>query len=244
MKLRALICTSVLLVGGSLATAGVAPTTLGTLQDLINSGATGVTIGDKTFYNFSYQGVASGGPQASAIMVTQAPGPDLGLRFSFQWTATDGETADSVIQYFVHVNDTTPTQREITSVGLSQNSTILGSSLATHATVTETVATKDGTILGNFSTFDAGPAFSALNRLSSTFAVSPTRDLFLTKDISVTAAVGDDTATISSVDNTFQQTPGGSSVPVPAAGWMGLSTLLLGAFAPIRRRVRAIIGVR
>src|SRR5689334_21579631 len=110
MKFRAIAALSVLAVGSSLANAGIA--SLGTVQDLIDSGATGITIGDKHFYNFSYQGT---GVTADEINVIRAPGTDVGLEFQFNWSSTGGVNEDSVIRYNVHVIDPA---RTITAVGL------------------------------------------------------------------------------------------------------------------------------
>jgi hypothetical protein len=246
MKLRAFL-TVLALTGASMASAQTltVPTTL---SGLIAAGSTGVTIGDKTFYDFT----VSGDIAASNINVVQAPGSDLGLEFQANWTSTNGNNLDTLIRYKVHVN-TAPTQQAISSVGLAFDGTGTGTNIGTNASVTETIDDLMGNQLGQISVFDAGTAGGTLNRDTASFTLSaPVRDLWLTKDISVhslvslpvteditkLAAVAPDTSSISFVDNTFHQvTTGASSVPVPPAALMALTTLGLGAFAPIRRRV-------
>jgi hypothetical protein len=217
-----------------------------TYSGLIGTGSTGVTIGDKTFYDFTLTGDIA----ASNITVVQAPGADIGLEFQANWSSNNGNNMDTLIRYKVHVNSTT---QKIASVGLNFDGTSTGTNLGINAGVTETVSDLMGNQLGQISVFDAGPSNSALNRDSASFTLaSPSTDLWLSKDISVhslvnqqeipsaltkLAAVAPDTATISFVDNTFHQTIGTASVPVPPAALMALTTLGLGAFAPIRRRV-------
>jgi len=236
MKLSILAAVGALFAG-SLATAAVTPLP-GTLDQLVASGSTGVTVGDKTFYDFT----VTGSVDAGRINVIQAPGTDVGVEFQFNWSSTAGNNLDTLIRYKVHVNDTTPTQRLITGVGLHFDGTTSAGNadLGTNATVTETISDLLGNTLGQITTFNAGANFSAINHNDGSFQlVNPTRDLMLAKDIMVHSTANGGTATISLVDNTFQQTPVGtpSSVPLPPAAVMAISTLALGAIAPIRRRI-------
>ena len=246
MKFRAIAALGVLALGSSLATAGVSG--LGTLQDLINAGNNGITIGDKQFYNFSYQGT---GVTADQINVIRAPGSDIGLEFQFSWSSTGGVNEDSVIRYNLHVTDP---GRTITAVGLHfDGNATNNTSLLTNANVTESVTDLGGNSLGNISVINFGSNFPTLNRNDATLPIASLRDLAVTKDIMVhsagpalqLAAVADaattPTATITLVDNTFKQN-GTSSVPLPPAAWMALSTLGLGALAPLRRKVRSLMS--
>ena len=82
---------------------GLVKADLITLADYIATGATGVQIDDKLFYNFTYTpaGVA---PAAADITVTQITDPgNPGLKFVAGWLALAGQTADSNISYFVKV---------------------------------------------------------------------------------------------------------------------------------------------
>jgi hypothetical protein len=229
MKFSALAAAGALLAA-SLASAATVPLP-NTLDQLIASGAT-VTIGDKTFSNFS----VAGGVAADQIHVVQAPGTNVGVEFQFNWSATDGDSTDTLIRYQVHVNDI---NSKITGVGLHFDGTTDANnqSLGNNATVTETISNIGGTPIGQISTFNAGPNFSSLNRNDATLAVSPTSDLLLAKDIMVHSVIGSDTATISLVDNTFQQTTSPSVVPLPPAAVMGFASILIGSLVMFRRRI-------
>ena len=246
MKLRAFL-TALMISGASMASAQTISLP-GTLGGLVASGSTGVTIGDKTFYDFT----VSGNVDASSINVVQAPGSDLGLEFQYNWSSSNGNNLDTLIRYKVHVNTAT-VQQKISSVGLNFDGNGTGANVGTNGSVTETISDLTGNQLGQISVFNAGTAGGTVNRNSATFTLTtPTRDLWLTKDISVhslvtvqtfaegltkLAAIAPDTGTISFVDNTFHQTTGASSVPLPPAALMALATLGMGALTPIRRRI-------
>jgi hypothetical protein len=231
---------SVLAAAGAMFLVSVAgaATIPNTLDQLVSAGSAGITVGDKTFYDFT----VTGGVGAGQINVVQAPGTDVGIEFQFNWSSTAGNNLDTLIRYKVHVNDTTPTQRLITGVGLhfDGNTDSGNTNVGTNATVTESVSDLSGNILGQLSTFNAGSNFSSVNRNDASFVVtSPTRDLMLAKDIMVHSTANGGTATISLVDNTFQQSPPTvpSSVPLPPAALMAISSIALGAFTPLRRRI-------
>jgi hypothetical protein len=246
MKFHALAAFGVLALGSSLANAGVA-TTLGTVQDLINAGADGITVGDKQFYNFSYQGT---GVTADQINVVPAPGSDVGVEFQFHWSSSNGNNEDSVIRFDVHVLDPV---KMVSGIGLHfDGNATNNNSLLTSASVTESVADLGGNAIGSLSVFNAGPNFSSVNHNDAFLAITPTRDLMVTKDIllhSFADVTADDapaatvpTSTISLVDNTFRQTGGPTAAPLPPAAWTALTMLGLGAIAPLRRRVRAVLA--
>ena len=228
MKFAVLAAAGAVLAG-SLATAATVPLP-STLDQLIASGAT-VTIGDKTFSNFSVAGDVA----ANQIQVVKAPGTNVGVEFQFSWSATDGDTEDTLIRYQVHVND--PTSK-ITGVNLSFNGTTNAGnqSPGNSASVTETVSALGGSPIGQISVFNAGPNFSSLNRNSASLTVSPTSDLLLAKDVTVHSITGSDTATISLVDNTFQQTST-SVVPLPRAAVMALASIVMGSLVLLRKRI-------
>jgi len=190
-----------------------------TLQDLINAGSQGITIGDKTFYNFSYQG----SPAApSDIAITRPDSSDIGLQFNYSWHSADGINEDAVIRYCVHVNDTTP-QNLINGVGLKFNGTANPAGVLTNASVTENVTDLNGNELAGspISVIDFGPG-NANNRDSASLTVDPAvRDLCVTKDISVHSAPANLQGGVSSitfVDNTFSQVPEPASLGLVAAG--------------------------
>lgn len=245
MKIRAFATIGVLSLGSSLASAGTV-SSLGTLQSLIDAGSTGITVGDKQFYDFSYQGT---GVTASQINVIAAPGSDVGVEFQFNWSSADGNNADSDIRFNVHVLDPA---KMINGIGLHFDGNVSnGSGLLTNASVTEAVTDMSGNAIGNLSVFNAGPSFPSMNHNDAFLAIAPTTDLSVTKDILVHSAAPivadfvpaatDPTATISVVDNTFRQTGGPTSVPLPPAAWAALSTIALGVLAPLRRKVRTVL---
>ena len=248
MKLRT-ITLAVLALGGSVASAG---TSLGTLQDLINDGATGITVGDKQFYNFSYMGSNNDGanvaPTPAQINVVQAPGSDLGLEFQFNWNSSNGQNLDSAIRFTVHVLDS---KALITGLGLHFDGSATGNtSLLTNASVTETAADLNNNPLGVISVFNAGSNFTSRNRNDALLDLGAgVKDLMLTKDITVHSAASETggTATISLVDNTFRQSgntvvPPGTVVPIPPAAWTGITTLGLIGAASMKRKLRTLIG--
>jgi hypothetical protein len=214
-----------------------------TLQDLINlNGTGGFTIGDKQFFNFSYLGSASNpanpSPTPTQIFITTAPGSNIGLTFeSADWFSADGGNVDSLIRYAVRVTD--PTQR-ISVVNLSFNGDAVTPGTSTTAAITENVSPIDS--LGNpdltqpaqqVSVIDYGDS-NPDNRLVSPLTLSsPLSGIYVTKDIQLHSAprlLGGGTATISAVNNSYQQT----TVPEPAAiGLFGL------AGAALLRRRRA-----
>jgi len=238
MKFRAFAAAFVVL-GGSFAAAAVTALP-STLDQLINLGNTGVTIGDKTFYDFTY---LSTSVPAASVNVVQAPGSNIGLEFQFSWSASAGNSEDSTIRYKVHVNDTTPTQQLITGVGLSFNGTTSSNNtdLGTNANVVETIDDLSGNPLGQISVVNFGPNNSSFNHNSNTFTLTtPTRDLLLVKDIMVhsTTNNGAGTATVSTVDNSFQQTTTTTTVPLPPAALTGFGTIALGIATFGRGRFR------
>lgn len=246
MKFRALAAFGVLALGSSLANAGVV-TGLGTVQDLINAGSTGITVGDKQFYNFTYLG---SGLTPDQITVVPAPGSDIGIEFQGNWSSANGINEDSDIRFSVHVLDPT---KLITGIGLHFDGNATNNNgLLTNASVTEAVTDLNGNAIGNLSVFNAGPNFASVNRNDALLAIAPTRDLMVTKDIllhSFADVTADDapaatvpTSTISLVDNTFRQTGGPTAAPLPPAAWTALSMVGLGAIAPLRRKVRAVLA--
>lgn len=217
----------------------VAPTALRadtlTLQQLIDRGSAGIIVGDKQFYDFSYlgsptpsTGIPNPAPTADQIVVAPITGPMFGLSFSAAWDSAAGLNQDSLIRYYVHVLDGTP-QQAIDGVGLKFNGADPLTGPATNATVTETVETIGGSVLGQFSVFNdgAGAPYDSLN--NSITLPSPMRDLFVIKDIMVHSSTTGGVSTISFVDNTFHQI----ATPLPQAAWAGL--LLIGGLAVCKR---------
>lgn len=203
---------------------------INTLQDLINAGSTGVTVGGINFHDFSYQGAPPAGamppsanpaPTASQILVTSSDTGNPGLRFTFAWNSRDGLNQDSVIRYSASSVGGT-----FSGVGLDFNSTVTPGVL-TSSSVTETVGDSAGSPLGQISVIDRGAGATG-NRTSDLFTIAPPlSNLTLIKDISVHSAPvtdGGGTASITFVDNTF--------IPEPST----LGLIGLAAVGMVRRR--------
>src|SRR5512142_2603097 len=99
-KMRLSLCVLAGAAGLAAQTASAAPIpNISTLQDLINAGHSGIIIGDKQFYDFSYIGSPTSGPNpaptASQISVAGAPGSNIGLSFSYAWESAEGFNQDS-----------------------------------------------------------------------------------------------------------------------------------------------------
>lgn len=245
MKHRALVAV-LATFGGSYAAA--APPLSATLADLINLGDTGVTVGDKAFYDFSYLGSPTS-ITAAQIRVVQAPGSDIGIEFQYHWTSTNANNEDAVIRFKVHVNDP---KEAIQAAAVHFDGTAYAvndpahpnADLGTNGTVTETINDVSGNPVANnnqIEVFDAGANFAAFNRDSATFMLPmPARDLMLEKDISAHSTIGGGTAAISIVDDTFPQTPP-VSIPLPPPAWAGLSAIALGLWSPVRRRLLRLL---
>lgn len=248
MKHRALVAV-LATFGGSYAAAATTPLSA-TLADLINLGDTGVTVGDKTFYDFSYLGSPTS-ITPEQVRVIQAPGSDVGIEFQYHWTSTNANNEDAVIRFNVHVNDP---KEAIQAVDVHFDGTAYAANdqshpnadLGTNGTVTETINDVSGNPVTNnnqIELFDAGADFAAFNRDSATFMLpTPARDLMLEKDISAHSTIGGGTAAISIVDNTFPQTPPPISIPLPAPAWAGLSAIALGLWSPVRRRLFRLLA--
>ncbi|MDB5299991.1 MAG: hypothetical protein JWO87_1654 [Phycisphaerales bacterium] len=216
---------------------------ISTLQDLINAGHSGITVGDKNYYDFTYAGAplasaspspANPAPTASQISVTQPDASIQGFRFSYNWNSTtfSGNNQDSLISYSVHVLDTSP-QNFIETVGLDFGATA-GGGILDNSTVSEKVLTLDGTgTYGTLNVKEFGPG-NPNNVDSAAFDLpGGIRDLRLTKDIAVhssSTTFQQGFATIAYVDNTFKD------VPEPVAG----SFLMVGAGMLLVRRRKLV----
>ena len=199
-----------------------------TLSQLIAAGQTGIIVGDKQFYGFSYSGQPAQPPDITVVTSTT---PNVGLRFEYNWNSTGGAKTDSIINYFVHTLDSTP-QALITGVGLDFNGTTTGATdPTTNATVNETISDANQTPIGQAQVIDFGPG-NAGDVDSNTFTLpTPQRTLFVRKDIQANSSTTSGTSTIGFVDNTFIQ-----NVPEPAS-----LMLLAAAGLPIVLRRRASV---
>jgi hypothetical protein len=202
----------------------------GTLAEYDASGFS-CTLGDLTFSDFSYIGIADGGagvPSDAGVAVTPVPagsGPtgftsDSGLLFTAAWLASSGQTVDSSITYDV----TTTNTGGITDLALD----IVGGALGTGtASVAEAAA------------FPPAPPTESLDTVFSTGFNSPSDEVTfppessvsLTKDIALVGGSAG-TAHISDVYNLFSEgVP--STVPEPSSLLLCAGIL---AFIPFARR--------
>ncbi len=192
------------------------------LQDLIDSGTTGFTVGDKHFYDFSYTPTGTSVPTASQITVGLAPGTDYGLRFGFGWFSLNGINVDSRIDYRVDVTDPNPAVA-IDGINLDYNGVAQNNAEALVAETVDTLAGKQLALLA------VTPGDSQV-----TVPINPIqRSLLIDKDIQLfsapTATMVNNYSAISFVDNSFSQT-------APEPGPMALIGLAVYGLLLRRRR--------
>jgi hypothetical protein len=211
-----------------------------TLADLIASNGT-VVSGDKIFSNFNYTSTANSSmPSAAGVTVTATSlNGNVGILFTGNFSAINGEHDDASIFYTVTIAPAFQSTFKITDIHLDTDIQSVGVNGGTSTgTITETITgsvppgaagqfAQNFNIVGNTNRQISSPPF--------TLPGSGYTSLTIEKDIALSAAVGN-TETVSIISQTFSQT---SSVPVPAAAWMGMSTLAgMGGLGVLRRRSR------
>lgn len=225
--LRALIASAVGAAAFALPTTAKAVDT--TLNTLITGGAnaaTGITLGDKHYYDFTFSSSGDAPVAAGAVGVSltnDAAGNHYQLRFNFSQDILDasaGQTTDVVISYKVDVLGA----QLINRVGLAFDGNVNPDAGDASASVTETVRTVDGSPLASGSDNDTA-ILDVFNDGTgglpddndATLAVIPTRSLEFTKDIIVSSRPGGGRVTITTVDNFVDQVPEPGSVALLAA---------------------------
>lgn len=195
--------------------------TSGTLASLIALGDTGITIGDKQFYDFGYTGSSQGGATAitaAGITVTAITTPnDPGLQFNAAWTVGANQILDSGITFKVQV---LPGGNAIEDVNASM--TGFDAIPAGIVGVAETFSLEpSNTVIGSLGLFSDGTTSVSYDEkfLTPTLGI-----LDVTKDISVNGnslGIGN-FATVSFVDDQFSEVPVPPSVLLLGSGLLGL----------------------
>jgi len=206
--------------------AGAITTTMDTLVGTGSNAATGLTLGDKHYSNFTFSSSGDAPVAASAVDVSLVSSDNdnhYQLRFTFardQLDAPAGQTTDVVITYQIDVLGS----QLINRVGLAFDGSVTGGNGNAAASVIETIRTADGSDLepgapvsdnATISVFNDGTG-TGTDVNSTSIAVNPTRSLLFTKDILVSSREGGGRVLITTVDNFVDQVPEPASAAVLA----------------------------
>jgi hypothetical protein len=204
-----------------------------TLAQYVALGAAGCTIGDKTFYDFSYGDTVSGGATATAAASVNVytvgdtgeaiAGPDYGVQFESSWGAADGQTNDAVIQFDVAV--TSGSNYLITDAGLAQDAFVNGT--GSEATVAEQICQGVPCDLSTWDTYTFQANNGAVDSGATDTVISPSGAVTVAKDINVTGGSTGLGANLSIVQDVFSQT----AIPEPRALSLLLGLGLVAGFA-------------
>ncbi len=179
-----------------------------------------------TFNSFtceaSKMGAAVGG--CKSLGVTTLSNPVPGLQFNTAQTAYGVFSFDdAVLDYHVH------SASQITNIGLDFNGNFMGYAISS---VTETIKNDLGKVVGQ-AEVSCG-AFVGCTRQDTIALNGSYDDLYVTKDINVTAIFG--YSNISYIDQTFDPTP----TPEPSS-FMLLGSALIGVGGFLRRRSKVAV---
>ena len=225
-------------VGALSCLAGPIVTSTATLDSLIDADGGSLTVGDKTFTNFSLTSSCSNCTPDSANFInisTLNDGGLLGLRISGPFAAMGpGAFGDWVISFDIQVNPAAG--MGITNVGLLFNGAVVAPAPGSFADVVETVRDSGGNVLGQIAVTNPPAVLQTSLDLSQPFTT-----LHITKDIQLGVggkASSDARSTISVIDQFYTQNPLQSDEPVPEP----ISLVLMGSglallrFLPRRKR--------
>jgi len=190
-----------------------------TVQSLIDQGSSGVTVGSKRFFDFTFSGLTNSGTRTAAMVAVQ-PITDNGegLRFISGWLAING-FSDDVITY--KVEETAPSQ-SIGTISLFSDGTAPVPGTNTFASTTLTARKTSGSVIANLTTFDDGKTTptdtTATDINTASINFGPQVILTITDAINTVSTSG--VATNSIIENTFVSIPEptfGSAVFLPSA---------------------------
>lgn len=222
--------------GVSLCIAGPACSTTGTYAQLQAFGATGCTINDLTFSNFTFTPTSTGTgvtPTASQVAYTlDNPGTSSGtgqniwgFEFNPDLSVLGIGTEDLTIQY-----DITAPIAEIASIHLLETVAVSGTAAATVAEGPDC----GKTTLAGGCTFLPTLTVSAATPHQDLLGVGPFISLHVIKDINVTSTSANGSAVITNVRDSVDET--GSPVPEPGTAALGVAGLTLVALGAIKSR--------
>lgn len=157
-------------------------------------------------------GVIATPSNCGQINVNTITQPGMGISFSSGFTAALGSFDDAVISY--NVSSTSG----ISSVGLDFNGTFLGLGVSS---VTESVYS--GSTMVGFAQVSCG-VVGGCNRADNISLNGVYNNLFIKKDINVTAAAG--LAQVSYIDQTFAHAPEPGSTALLGSGLLAIAGLL------------------
>jgi len=236
-------------VSGAWATTlGDLVTRVGTTNQWVTNGGS-ITVGDKIFSNFSYSfnvGTAANALLPGGINVNPLNPPnsppavvnEIGIQFQGGFTASANSLSDFLIGYTVSIVPASAGTFRITDADMVSNIDPSGTGIG-FGKITETftaLVPPTPPILTQVTNFNFAPSGPNQPTGHTDFPSPGYTSIAVAKDIVLNNTGGTGAVALSFVDQQYSQT---QTVPVPAAAWMGMSTLAgLGGLGVLRRRAR------